>query len=158
MAELIVTNTSPLIAFARMGALDVIGKLPFEFICPQQVKDEIAEGVAQGYPLIAPQWLSVRQLATPLSPLVLAGLDSGEAAVIQLALELGISTVCLDELKGRRAALAAGLQVVGSPGLLARARTLGLIIAARPLVEKAMSGGIFYHPDLVQRVLQALGE
>ncbi len=158
MAEQIVTNTSPLIAFARMDALDVIGKLPFEFICPQQVKDEIDEGVAQGYPLIAPDWLSVVSLVAPLSPLVLASLDSGEAAVIQLALENGITRVCLDELKGRRAARAVGLQVVGSLGLIARAKTLGLITETRPLIEKAMHEGIFYHPDLVQQVLNALGE
>jgi len=110
------------------------------------------------YVAIAPTWLRVEPLSSPLSPLILASLDSGEAAVIQLALEQNIVRVCLDELKGRRAAAAAGLQVIGSLGMIIRAKTLGLIPEARLLIEKAMSEGVFYHPNLVQQVLNALGE
>jgi len=54
MQTQIVINASPLIAFARMGALDIIGQLPFDFVCPQQVKDELDEGAARGYVAIAP--------------------------------------------------------------------------------------------------------
>lgn len=158
MKAQIVINASPLIAFARMGALDIIGQLPFDFVCPQQVKDELDEGAARGYVAIAPAWLRVMPLSSPMSPLILASLDSGEAAVIQLALEQSVIQVCLDELKGRRAASAAGLRVIGSLGMIIRAKTLGLISEARPLIEKAMSEGIFYHPNLVQQVLNALGE
>ncbi len=158
MTERIVINTGPLIAFGKMEAFDVIATLPFEFICPTQVKDEIEAGAARGYAVNAPDWISVIPLATPLSPLILIGLDRGEAEVIQLALERGIGLVCIDELKGRRAATAAGLKVAGSLGLVSRAKTLGLIPAARPLIEKAMREGIFYHPDLVAQVLKALGE
>ena len=154
----IVINASPLIAFARMGALNIIGQLPFDFICPQQVRDELDEGAAQGYVAITPAWLRVIPLSSPISPLILASLDSGEAAVIQLALEQTIARVCLDELKGRRAASAAGLQVIGSLGMIIRAKALGLISEARPLIEKAMREGIFYHPNLAQQVLNALGE
>lgn len=158
MKEQIIINASPLIAFARMGALDIIGQLPFDFICPQQVKDELDEGATRGYVAITPAWLRIESLSSPLSPLILASLDSGEAAVIQLALEQSVARVCLDELKGRRAASAAGLQVIGSLGMIIRAKTLGLISEARPLIEKAMNEGIFYHPDLVQQVLITLGE
>ncbi len=54
MKEQIIINASPLIAFARMGALDIIGQLPFDFICPQQVKDELDEGATRGYVAITP--------------------------------------------------------------------------------------------------------
>jgi predicted nucleic acid-binding protein len=88
----------------------------------------------------------------------LAGLDSGEAAVIQLALELEVPWVAIDEWKGRRAALAVGLQVTGTLGLLGRAKVLGLIPSLKPLVERATAEGIRYHPELVQAVLKAAGE
>lgn len=90
--------------------------------------------------------------------MILAGLDRGEAEVIQLALEQGIGLVCIDERKGRQAAVVAGLQVVGSLGLIAKAKVFGLIPAARPLIEKAMRGGIFYQSALVAPVLAGLKE
>jgi len=108
MADPIVINTGPIIAFARIDALDPIGKLPYEFVCPEEVRAELDEGASVGHPRIAPAWLKVQPLKGPLSPIILSSLDSGEAAVIQLALEQGIERVCIDEWKGRRAALAAG--------------------------------------------------
>jgi len=36
MNELIVINTGPLITLARIEALDVAGRLPFTFICPNE--------------------------------------------------------------------------------------------------------------------------
>jgi predicted nucleic acid-binding protein len=158
MAERIVINTGPLIALARMDALDAIGQLPLEFICPVEVRDELDEGVVQGYPLIAPTWLIVVPLSASLSPVSVAALDKGEAAVIQLAIEQGRLRVSIDELQGRRIAAALGLNRVGSLGLVARAKTLGIIPAIRPLIEKAMREGIHYHPDLVNLVLTAVGE
>lgn len=158
MPNRIVINTSPMIALGKMDAFDVIVQLPFEFLCPQQVKIEIETGAAKGYAVKVPDWIRVLPLAAPLSPLILAGLDRGEAEVIQLALEQGIGLVCIDERKGRQAAVAAGLQVVGSLGLLAKAKILGLIPAARPFIEKAMRGGIFYQSALVAHLLAALKE
>ena len=158
MAERIVINTGPLIALARMDALDVPGQLPYEFICPSEVRDELDEGASLGYQAKCPSWLTVIQLSTSPSAESVAALDKGEAAVIQLALELGLSRVSIDEVKGRRIATALGLSVVGSLGLVARAKTLGIILAMRPLVEKAMREGVHYHTDLVERVLSALGE
>ena len=158
MAERIVINTGPLIALARMEALDVPGQLPYQFICPRQVREELDEGASLGYQAIEPAWLTVVPLSTAPSGEIIAALDEGEAAVIQLALEQGLSRVSIDEVKGRRIATELGLNVIGSLGLIARAKTLGIIPAVRPLVEKAMRDGVHYHSDLVERVLSAVGE
>jgi len=158
MAERLVVNTGPLIALARIEALDVAGRLPFHFICPQEVRDELDQGAEMGHPQIHPSWLTVVSLRNRPSPLSLSALDLGEAAVIQLALEQGIERVCIDEWKGRRAALAAGLQVTGALGLLGRAKLLGFLPALRPLIERAVERGIRYHPEIVRQVLSAVGE
>jgi predicted nucleic acid-binding protein len=158
MAERVVIDTGPLIAFARMGALDVIGQMPFEFICPEEIRKELDYGTAQGHPPIDPFWLKVIPLSAPLSLLSITALDEGEAAVIQLSLELGGPRVSIDELLGRRIAAGLGLNVVGSLGLIARAKTLGIIQVIGPLIENAKRQGIHYHPDLVNRVLAAVGE
>jgi hypothetical protein len=158
MAERIVINTGPLIALARMEAIDVAGQLPYEFLCPSEVRAELEAGAAVGHPRVNPLWLHSQSLQSPLSSIVLSALDAGEAAVIQLALEQQISLVCIDEWKGRRMALAAGLRVTGTLGLLGRAKGLGIIPSVKPLIDRALRSGIHYHPELVRKVLGALGE
>lgn len=158
MIEKIVANTSPLLAFSKMQAFDVIGKLPFEFISPVEIESEILAGAAQGYDITIPDWLKIESLQSDLSPLAVASLDVGEAAVIQLALEQNIETVCIDELKGRRAASAVGLKVVGSLGLLGRAKSLGIISEIKPYLEKAVDNGIFYDENLIKTFLESFGE
>lgn len=158
MSSLIVLNTGPLIAFARLEVLDVIGKLPFQFLCPLEVRHEIDQGVAVGHTEVAPSWLRVEAMSVPVSALGVASLDSGEAAVTQLALDWGIPVVGIDEWKGRRAAQAAGLQVTGSLGLLAKARMLGLVPSLSAILDRAEREGLRYHPELLRRVLSAVGE
>lgn len=136
----------------------MVGRLPFAFVSPQEVRDELDEGAVAGHPRIEPPWLEVRRLRAPLSPVVLSTLDHGEAAVIQLALENQIPLVCIDEWKGRRAAPASGLQVTGVLGLLAKAKHLGLLPALRPLIDRAVIVGIRYHPRLIEQILTAVGE
>lgn len=143
---------------ARIGALDVVGQLPHHFICPDAVRAELDKGESAGHPRIFPLWLEVLPLMEPPSPMILAALDLGEAAVIQLALEQKVRTVCIDEWKGRRAALATGLKVTGVLGLLGRSKKAGIIDAVRPFVERALHLGVRYHPDLVRKVLESLGE
>jgi predicted nucleic acid-binding protein len=116
------------------------------------------DGAKVGHLPVHPTWLEVVSLAAPLNALGRAALDPGEAAVIQLALEQGIGVVCLDDRKGRRAALAAGLRVTGSLGLLVRAKALGLVPTIRPIVERAAREGIWYDAELVRQILASVGE
>lgn len=158
MADRIVVNTGPLVALARGGALPVAATLPYEWLCPAEVRDELDAGVGRGHPEVHAPWLCVVALAAPLDPVAMATLDLGEAAVIQLALEQRVPTVCLDDWKGRRAASAAGLRVPGSLGLLVRAKALGRVPAIAPIVAAIVRGGVWYHPELVRKVLDAVGE
>jgi len=158
VADSVVINTGPLIILQRVGALDVAGKLPYHFICPEQVRIELDQGEIVGHTRIAPPWLSVRPLKSPISPIILASLDMGEAAVIHLALEMNSNIVCIDEWKGRRVALSCGLRVTGVLGLLGRAKKIGIIKTVRPFIERAVEAGVHYHPDLVRTVLKSAGE
>lgn len=44
MAESIVIDTGPLITLDRIGALDIPGKFPLDFLCPAEVRRELDEG------------------------------------------------------------------------------------------------------------------
>ena len=127
MATELIINTGPLITLAKIDALTVVGQLPFRFISPQEVHKELRAGEALGYLPVAPEWLEIKPLSASIASMVLATLDLGESAVIQLALEWNAQWVCIDEWKARRAALSVGLDVVGVLGLLARAKAVGLV-------------------------------
>jgi predicted nucleic acid-binding protein len=55
-------------------------------------------------------------------------------------------------------ARAVGLTVAGTLGLLARARTPGVLSALRPIVERMQARGVWFDEDLVEQVLVPLGE
>jgi len=158
MDKRIVINTGPLIALMRMKALEIPGKLDLVFVSPEEVRRELDDGAGAGYPPVHPVWLCYQRLQSPLPTLVTSVLDAGEAAVIQLAIDEGIGQVCIDELKGRRMARAVGLKVTGALGLLGKAKQEGIISEVRPYLDRALRTGIRYHPDLVNRFLEALGE
>ncbi len=158
MAERIVIDTGPLVAFARSGLLDVVGDLPFEFICPDEVSQELASGTTSGYLRVEPKWLTRVSLSAPIDDVARLALDLGEAAVIQLALEQGLRRVCIDERKGRLAAQWFKLEVIGTLGLLIRAKSLGLIPMLGPQIERLKQVGVYYHERLVSQVLEGVGE
>lgn len=156
--EIVVINTGPLILLGKIGALDIPGRLPITFVSPPAVRDELDSGTEAGHLRINPPWLAIRNLRSPVSPMVGMALDRGEAEVIQLALDCGIQDVCLDDLHGRKMAKAIGLRVTGLLGVLARAKLLGVIPRLAPLTERLVEAGGRYSPALIRSFLAAHGE
>lgn len=156
--EDLVVNTGPLIALGKIAALDLIRQLPIRFFTPRQVADEIEVGARLGHPVVVPSWVSVLELSGVVLSLGQHLLDAGEAAVIQLAVERKVPAVCIDEWRGRRAAVSVGLRVTGSLGLLGRAKRVGMIPKVRPWVEKMATAGVYFHADLLKEFLSAMGE
>ena len=64
----------------------------------------------------------------------------------------------LDDGEARAAAKAHSVLLVGSLGIILRARKAGLIPAARPLVEKLIESGSYLAADLVRQALHKVGE
>ena len=158
MNDRIVINTSPLIALGKMGLLDLVRELPIVLVTPTQVKQELDAGIELGHLIGFPGWVEVRELSLPIDQSFFDRLDSGEAAVIQLALEIEVDTVCLDEIKGRRIAKELGLSVTGSLGILGKAKKLGLVNEIKPVILAAIENGIYYDDRLIERFLRELGE
>lgn len=156
--EVIVINTGPLILLRRIQELDVLAKLPYRFICPPAVRLELDAGVRFGHAMITPQWLEVRPLSSPVSPVIEQFLDRGEAEVIQLAMDNHIPRVCLDDLRGRKTAISVGLKVMGLLAMLGKAKVLGVIPRLKPLADKLLAEGAWYSPALVKRILAEVGE
>ncbi len=149
----IAIDTGPLILLAKTDLVSVIAGLPYRFVAPFEVIDELKAGDELGHQVIDAPWLLAQSLKSPVPELIRATLDRGEAAVIQLALENGIRRVCIDDLRGRRIARAAGLDVIGVLGLLGKAKRRGLLDAVAPCIDRLVAAGAHYSPELVAAVI-----
>lgn len=160
--ERLVINTSPLLAcIAGCGSLAPLEGLYGELLVPMEVTEEIQAGGSQGFGVVelaAARWL--RRWSAPVVPssLLRNSLDKGEAAVIQLAMDEGIATVCIDESVGRRLARLCGLQVTGTIGLLLRAKREGRITSMRQAVDQMRARGIWLSDAVVAFALRESGE
>ena len=129
---IVVSNTTPLIAFASLNRFDLLHGLFTEIAVPQAVYSEaLKAGRKSSSPreeLQTATWLkrvTVRdQLAVNL---LLDELDRGEAEAIVLAHELKADWVLMDEKKGRRKLAQLHIPHVGTAGLLLWAKREGLL-------------------------------
>ena len=156
----LVINTSPLVAL--MTGLDdfhVLGEVA-TLVVPGEVMAELQAGKARDD--VAKRIASTPSCAIranlPSLPLSLqSALGAGEAAVIHTALTESISTVVIDERKGRRTAALPGLRVTGSLGRLFALQRRGLVTSIRPAIARMKAKGIHLSDDLVNEALQLEG-
>ena len=119
---IVVSNSSPLIALARIDRLDLLASFYKRILIPTEVHHEVT--VAGREPPGAEEvrnarWIEVASSTDPPHPLLTAAckdLGAGERAAILLAQSLRADHVLLDEWKARRVARDGGLSVVGCLG------------------------------------------
>ena len=64
----------------------------------------------------------------------------------------------VDERLGRKYAKEFGLTVIGTLGILLKAKQLGIINSIKPLIEKLVEENIWFHEQLVHNVLDIANE
>ena len=125
---IVVADTSPLNYLVLIDEVDLLPALFGQVLLPQAVFQElqhpktspkVREWIAH-----LPGWLKVCAVASVANP-ELMELDLGEREAIQLALELGIGTVLIDEADGRQLAERLHLEARGTLGILERGAKLG---------------------------------
>jgi predicted nucleic acid-binding protein len=119
----IVSNSTPLIHFARIGQLDLLRDFFGKVMIPPAVYDEcVVQGKAyRDAQLIAQaEWLETKAVNDRnLVILLNAELDRGESEAIALALQQQTDLLLLDDAEGRgKARRIYGLKYTGTVGLL----------------------------------------
>lgn len=158
----IVINTGPIIALiAATGNLSLLSKLYSRVVVPREVCDEVMANA--GTMFGAEQFASadgIERRTEPVEPgsLLRQLLDRGEAAVVQLAINEGLETVCIDEHLGRRVARLNGLRVTGSLGILIRAKREGHALSIFDVVSRMREAGVFLSDRVIEAALREAGE
>ena len=156
---IVFSNTTPFIALASIGQLELLPKLFGKVRVAESVIDECAEGGRILVPnLRSLDWVTpVADEATSTLP-ILFKLDRGEKQTIGLARKHGAAKVIIDERLGRRVAEYLGLSVTGTLGVLAKAKSTGLIPSFHDAAQAMRQQGIHYNAGLITRLAQHLGE
>ena len=157
----LVINTSPLVALAAaLEDFQVLGEVVL-LVVPGEVIAELENGADRDETarlVKAAAWCVLRPAFLNLPPALQAALGAGEAAVIHTALSEKISTVAIDERKGRRWAALHGLRVTGSLGLLLALRRRGLVPSMTQAIARMKAKGIHLSDDLVSEAIRLEGK
>jgi predicted nucleic acid-binding protein len=126
---LVVSDASPVNILIRIGQIDVLPALFKSVVVPTSVAEEMSRPstpqIVREWTAKPPAWFSVR---TPSSPVNHTDLrHRGERDAISLAQEIRADALLLDEEKAGPQAIALGLAVIGTIGVLQRAADQGLI-------------------------------
>jgi predicted nucleic acid-binding protein len=108
---------------------------------------------------ISVDWLTVKPVQNVAVVATLnTQVDAGEAEAIALAMELGDVMVILDDKKARRVAKQVGLRVIGTVGVLLRAKQQGVIDAVKPLLDALDAADFRIAEGLRREALRLAGE
>ena len=158
----LVINTTPIISLiAATGSLDMLPLLYSRVWVPFEVCREIHAGGADNFAITEFEqmsWLHKQNTPVKIPVLLQNSLDSGEAAVIALALQEDIELVAIDENVGRRFARLSGLNLTGSIGILLKAKKLGYPISMRDAIRRMRQRGIWLGNNVVEFALREAGE
>lgn len=149
--QLIISDASPLIALEDIGELHLLQKLYQRVLITEIVREEIQAEL--------PSWIEVSTAYDKKQFQILKlELDPGEASAIALALEHPHVRVIIDESKGRSVAKRLGLKVMGTIGLIIKAKDQGLIESGKNILDKLEAHGFWLSERLRNQVLERLKE
>ena len=180
-----VVNASPFIILALSGHINLLQVLGPRVLIPDVVVAEVrrrnppdaavdaldtltwlttvsAPPIEANLLLDVAEQLASSNIGSAPPPVIRAGgrwtrLDPGESAVLSWAFSHPGTRAIIDDLRGRRAARALGIDVIGTLGIVIAAQTIGVITSAREVVKDIRDRTHwFIHPTLVERALAEL--
>ncbi len=149
MKEPAVANSTCLIGLERIGRLEILHALFEPLFVPPKVWEEFGSAL---------DWLTVQAPANiELVNILRSIVDDGEAEAIALAKEKGWLLI-LDDRKARTWAKRLSVRVIGTAGVLLRAKRYGLIPKVKPILEALRATGFRLSKTLEEEVLRLAQE
>jgi hypothetical protein len=160
--SVVVSDTSPLRALVHLGHVEWLEVLFKRVLLPPAVAFELRRPPPVYRPIEVSAWTFLEVIAPTNAARVAelrSSLDVGEAEAIALAEEIKADIVLIDEMAGRETARIRGFMVLGTLGLLVRAKQRGLSPSVAPLLDRLRSELNFFISDELRRsILRQVGE
>ena len=150
MSQQAVTNSTCLIGLERIGRLELLPQVFDTVFAPPTVVAEVRSPLT---------WLTVQTVENSAFVAALkTQMDEGEAEAIALAVELDNVILILDDKKARRVAQQIGLKVIGTVGMLLRAKNQGVITEIKLLLTELVQVDFRITNAIIQEALRLSGE
>ena len=159
-----IVNASPLILLARIDCLELLREPPSsEVSVPDVAFNEVLAGEwfdphVGAIRLAAGDWLRVEPVPPAAPGLDPNRLDAGEFAVLSLAIANPGAIVVLDDRAARAEAIRRQIPLLGTAGILLRAKEQGRIAAVRPPLDAVRQAGLYLTDRLYRTLLRLAGE
>ena len=160
--KIIVSDAGPLIGLAKTGYLYLLKEIFVEVLIPMAVlhelklRDDRPGSKSLNKAVRQDKWIKVCEVDTLNSKLLLT-LDKGETEAIILAKKSG-NVILMDEIKGRKAAKKAGLDVIGTGRILIAAKEKGLIPNVTNVLNDLNKSGYRLSSRLFNKIKLISGE
>jgi predicted nucleic acid-binding protein len=159
-----IVNASPLILLARVDCLELLRESPdSDVTVPEVVYQEVLAGErfdpnVRAIRLASATWLRIVPAPQDTPGLDPDRFDAGEMAVLALAIANPGAIVVLDDRAAREEAIRRKIPLLGTAGILLRAKEQGRIAAVRPTLDVVRRAGLFMTDQLYRTVLRLAGE
>jgi len=160
---IIVSDTSSINNLAAINQLHLLQQLYQTVLIPEAVYQELTDPsfpVAGATEVQTFDWIQTLAVTNrSVVEMLNNELDIGEAEAIALALEVEADQVLIDERRGRLVAARLNLRYTGILGILVEAKSRGLIVEVKPLLDALISqAGFWVAAPLYNRVLRLVDE
>jgi len=157
---IVIADSSPLIALAVIEKLELLKELYENVYVPTAVLQEVVR-TDKPFANELKLFLSgrIKDAKNKMAVRILSGdIGAGEAEAIVLALETHPAVALIDDLKARRFAKMNGIEVIGTMGILLKAKKDGLIKEIKPLISDLLQHDIRISTKIIEITLQAAQE
>lgn len=153
---IVVSDTSPLNYLILIGEEELLPKLFGRVVIPNVVFDELqaagASAKVSRWANNLPEWLEIKQTELTADA-SLDILDAGEREAILLAQELSADLLLVDDRQARQAAIALGISITGTVGILDKAARAGLI-NLKSVVEEIQRTNFRIADDVIRKLIE----
>jgi len=145
--QIIISDTSCLIALTNIGSLDVLHSLYETVLITPEVAGEYGESL--------PEWILIRTVRdSGKTKAFNRFIDLGESSAIALATETDGALLVVDDMEARQFALNLGLRITGTLGILIRAHKQGIITNLPDAISRLKAAG-FHLPANIDELISS---
>ena len=151
MHKIVISDTSCLILFHKIGELDLLRKVYNSVSTTPEVAQEFSEKL--------PDWIIIERVKDKkYQEFLETQVDLGEASAIALAKEMESPLILLDDLKARKLASKLNLKFTGTLGVINKAKQIGAIEKVKPLIDKLQATNFRISENIITELLRKNNE
>lgn len=151
MHKIVISDTSTLILFQKIGEFNLLNKVYGELITTPEIAEEFGEKL--------PDWIKIKVVSDKkYQDFLETQVDYGEASAIALATEYDDVLLLLDDLKARKLASQLKFKITGTLGIIHKARQMSIIDKVKPLIDRLLSTDFRVSENIIKEILKLNNE